>query len=82
MFHIKPSLYAFDEGDALSVSSNITKAKYCNMTNTLVLEFGGQSVYMYSALPPSIYRSFCISESKGKYFYNKIRGVYPYKKLV
>jgi hypothetical protein len=81
MKSINPLLYSFDERDELSESSNIDKAKYCSYTNTLVIKFSGGNVYLYSALPPSVYRSFCIAESKGRYFFSKIRGVYPYLKL-
>jgi len=82
MKNINPLLYSFNDNDDISdLSSNIECAKYCDYTRTLVLKFKGGAIYLYSSMPPSVYRSFCISESKGTYFYRKIRGVYPYLKI-
>ena len=81
MKSINPLLYSFDDNDQECESSNIDKVKYCSYTNTLVIKFSGGGVYLYSALPPSVYRSFCMAESKGRYFFTKIKGVYPFLKL-
>jgi hypothetical protein len=81
VFNINPLLYSFDDNDEVCESSNIEKAKYCSYTNTLVIKFGGGGVYLYSAMPPSIYRSFLMAESKGRFFYKKIKGTYPCLKL-
>ncbi len=81
MKSISPSLYSFNDNDENCCSSNIDKVKYCNYTNTMIIKFSGGGVYLYSALPPSVYRSFLIAESKGSYFAKKIKDVYPFLKL-
>jgi len=81
MFNINPLLYSFDDNKDDVESSNIEKAKYCSYTNTLVIKFSGGSAYLYSSLPPSIWRGFQISESKGRYFFMKIKDTYPCLKL-
>jgi|GEM_PF-3977450 len=81
MITINPLLYSFDDNKHRVESSNIEMVKYCHMTCTLIVKFSGGGIYLFSALPPSVYRSFCIAESKGSFFFKKIKGVYPYKKI-
>lgn len=81
MLNINPLLYSFDENKDKVSSSNIEMCKYCNITNTLFVKFAPDSIYLYSAIPPSVWRSFNMAESKGKFFYRKIKGAYPYIKL-
>jgi hypothetical protein len=82
LFNLNPKLYTFDDEDTQDIeSSNILAAKYCQKTYTLSVKFENGGVYIYSSLPPSIYRSFCIAESKGRFLFKKIRGSYPYKRI-
>ena len=81
MNSINPLLYSFDESSLVDNSTNVKAAKYCPMTNTLTVKFSGEGVYLYSALPPSVYRDFCRAESKGRFISKRIKGAYPYKRL-
>lgn len=81
MKSIYPLLYSFDEKYNVDSSSNVKAAKYCVITNTLTVKYTGDDIYLYSAMPPSVWRSFCIAESKGSFIARKIKGAYPYKKL-
>jgi len=81
MKSINPLLYSFDDSCLVDTSTNVKAAKYCSLTNTLTVKFSGDGVYLYSALPPSVYRDFCRADSKGRFISKKIRGAYPYIKL-
>lgn len=82
LFNLNPLVYKFNDEDMEGIeSSNIIAFKYCNITYTLSVKFDGGGVYIYSSLPPSIYRSFCIAESKGRFLFKRIRGSYPYKRI-
>jgi hypothetical protein len=82
LFVINPAVYKFDDKDGQGIeSSNILDIKYNHLTYTLSVKFSGGGVYIYSSLPPRVYQSFCISESKGRFLSQKIKGCYPYKKI-
>ena len=48
-------------------------------TGTRVLEvvFKSEAGYQYDNVPPEVYQALLQSESKGKYFVENIRDVYP-----
>lgn len=44
----------------------------------LEIEFNSGAVYRYLGVPARIYERLLKAESKGRYFNNEIRDVYPY----
>jgi len=44
----------------------------------LEIEFDSGAVYQYLGVPARIYEQLLTAESKGRYFNNEIRDVYPY----
>lgn len=62
-------------------SSNISAVGYDASDGTLEVEFHDGSIYQYSAVPASVYRSLLDAPSMGSYFHAHIRTTYPYRRL-
>lgn len=54
-------------------STNIVNITYLSNGN-LIIEFRGGSVYEYKNVPVALYEEFIKSDSKGKFFYAKIKN--------
>ena len=62
-------------------SSNLASVGYDPATQTLEIEFLSRSVYQYYNVPENIYRQLMAAGSKGKFFHQYIRNVYPYSRV-
>ena len=62
-------------------SSNLSRVRYEDRTNTLEIEFQGGRVYQYFDVPKQIYESLLKAESKGSFFHEQIRGHYRYARV-
>ena len=62
-------------------SSNLDSIGYSEDTKTLEVKFIKSGVYQYSDVPKEVYDNFIASESKGKFFFKNIRGVYKFVKV-
>jgi len=62
-------------------SSNIDMFEYHIGSNTLKVTFQSGDEYIYAGLPSSVFKSFYITESKGRFFHNKIKGAYTFIKI-
>ena len=60
-------------------SSNIKSIGYSEEERILQVEFNNLSVYNYKDVPKDVYDEMIVSESKGKYLYQYIKGVYEYE---
>lgn len=58
-------------------SSAIVSAGYDSDTAVLELRFTTGEVYRYFAVPPSVHRELLVAPSAGRFFGERIRGVYP-----
>jgi hypothetical protein len=62
-------------------STTLRSAGYDPTERLLELEFTSGRVYHYSGVPESEYRDLMAAESKGSYFNQNIRDVYPTGRL-
>lgn len=62
-------------------SSNLKTVGYDKVAKTLAVEFHHGGVYEYYDVPAPVYERLLAAESKGKYFYAYIKGVYAYEKI-
>lgn len=62
-------------------SSLVIEAGYDDEVRELTIRLAGKrhGVYMYFLVPRSVFRGLIESESPGRYFNQKIKGVYPYR---
>ena len=58
-------------------SSHIDAIGYDDLKEELVVKFKNGQEYTYSDVKPFVYNDFLNSESKGKFFAQNIKGVYP-----
>lgn len=63
------------------ISSNIEWLEYYPKLQILIVKFKKSSIYLYENLPSNIYHELILSESKGRYFNQRIAFVYIYHKL-
>ncbi len=63
-------------------SSSIASAGYSAETSTLEVEYRNGTVYQYFAVPRSIFDSLLGAESKGAFVSGRIRGRYPYRRVL
>jgi hypothetical protein len=57
-------------------SSTIKSVDYVTKTKTLIVEFHSGRTYHYSKVPQTVLEEFLNSDSKGRYFNQKILGKY------
>lgn len=59
-------------------SSNLRSVGYSPLQQILEVEFSTGAVYQYSGVPQDVYDEFMGAESKGSYFYQRIRSTYTF----
>lgn len=69
-------------------SSNIHSLAYDPVAKQLYIRFLGmdksgvnRATYVYDNVPLTVYRKFFTVPSKGHYFWQAVRGKYPYRKI-
>lgn len=62
-------------------SSNIYAIGYDAAERILEIQFRSGGVYRYYDVPQAVHREFMSSISKGRYFYNAIKGAFRYRKV-
>lgn len=63
------------------VSSNISRVRYDENTQTLEIEFVGGNVYQYFDVPKVVFDEIISSGSVGKYFHSQIKGHFRYVRV-
>ncbi len=58
-------------------SSSLRSVGYDSGRKILEVEFHSGGVYQYEEVPASVFEELTNAESKGRYFMNEIRDVYP-----
>jgi hypothetical protein len=64
------------------VSSNVSAFGYDADEMVLYVSFHNGSVYWYAGIDSSLYDSFMMAESKGKFVWAYLRGKYEYGRVV
>jgi hypothetical protein len=81
----EPSLYKeiLEENQWFHVqnSSNISRFRYLKEQSTLVIQFSNSGTYSYKGVSTPLIVEFIQSPSKGKFFFARIKKVYPGIKL-
>ncbi|MYZ48801.1 KTSC domain-containing protein [Propylenella binzhouense] len=62
-------------------SSAIDRLFYDDATHDLVIVFRGTGAYLYRGVPQRIYAGLLASDSKGRFFNERIRDRYPCERL-
>lgn len=62
-------------------SSNIDAIGHDASTNELHLHFKNRTQYIHSDVPRAFYQNMLQSPSKGRYYTDRIKGVFPHRKL-
>lgn len=62
-------------------SSNLASVGYDAPSRILEIEFHSGGTYQYSGVPGSVHSGLVGAASKGSYFAQNIKNVYPYKKV-
>lgn len=62
-------------------SSNIKEIGYDGETRELTVTFVNKSQYAYADVPPEIFEDFALAESAGRFFHQKVKGKFEYRKL-
>lgn len=60
-------------------SSKITKIGYNRGALKMEIHFKNGHIYLHSEVPPSYYVECAAAASIGKYYFNNIKEVFPYK---
>jgi hypothetical protein len=60
-------------------SSAIARIGYREAARELDVTFNTGRAYVYFDVPPHLYRAFLAAESKGAFFNEEIRDIYPYQ---
>lgn len=60
-------------------SSNVKSVEYDG--NDLTVNFKAGHSYVYSAVPEHIFESFATVDSAGKWFIEKVKGHFKYRKI-
>jgi hypothetical protein len=61
-------------------STTLTAAAYDDSHARMELDFHDGTRYVYSGVPPNLYRDFLCAPSQGIFFNRHIRGRFPYTK--
>lgn len=62
-------------------SSNLSRMRYDEKTNTLEIEFHGGRVYQYFDVPLHVYEGLITADSHGKFFGDQIKGHYRFTRV-
>jgi hypothetical protein len=65
----------------LVISSNLHSVGYDTNTRVLEVEFNSGGIYRYSGVPDYIYENLMRANSKGTYFDEIIKNVYPFVEI-
>ena len=63
------------------VSSNLSRIRYDQESNTLEIEFQGGRVYQYFDVPVQVFEGLRNADSLGQYFSKNIKGYYRYARI-
>lgn len=63
-------------------SSSIASVGYDDEASTLELAFHSGGVYRYADVPRDVYEGMLAADSKGRYFHERIRGRFDYRRVV
>ena len=64
----------------LLMSKTLATAVYDEFQEKLQLDFRDGSRYIYSKVPPDLFRGLLAANSKGRFFNQHIRRIFPYNK--
>lgn len=82
IFADHPALEWLLDGEWMSVNStNVDRIRYFAGDMTLDVEFHSGSWYEYFEVPPEIAAGMYSANSKGRYVWNWLRDVYPFRRL-
>jgi hypothetical protein len=62
-------------------SSNLSRIRYDEGSNTLEIEFQGGRVYQYFDVPLQVFEGLRNADSHGQYFNTYIKGHYRYARI-
>jgi KTSC domain len=62
-------------------STTLMAATYNEHRETLQLDFRDGTRYLYSRIPPTLFRELLNAASKGSFFNRRIRSRFPYAKI-
>jgi hypothetical protein len=62
-------------------STTLATVAYDETRGVLQLEFCSRAVYLYFAVPPTVYRALLGAPSKGRYFNQNIRGQFSFRPI-
>ena len=62
-------------------SSVIAAVEYDDERGTLEVEFRNGRRYVYRRVPRRVYEELLVAPSKGRFFNDRIRGVYPFGRI-
>jgi KTSC domain len=63
---------------AAVISTGIAAIGYSKRLQVLEMEFANGAVYRYKNVPASVYRNLVVSDSKGQFYHQRIRGKYRF----
>ena len=63
-------------------SSNISQIGYDELEFVLYVTFHNGSTYFYTDMPMNIWEGFLDAPSKGSYFWQNIRSIYPTERMI
>ncbi len=63
------------------LSREIEWIGYEEKNSTLQVEFIAGGIYQYDNVPRGIYHDFLSADSHGRFFENRIKGQFPYRKI-
>jgi len=66
---------------SLERSSNLSRVRYDESTNTLEIEFHGGRVYQYFDVPAHVYEGLISADSHGTFFNEQIKGYYRFARV-
>lgn len=62
-------------------SSNISAVSYDEQQQTFQVKFKTDAIYQHDGVPPEVYKAFMDAPSKGKFYADRIKRTYPFRKL-
>jgi hypothetical protein len=62
-------------------SSNLSRVRYDDKTNTLEIEFHGGRVYQYFDVPQHVFEGLIAADSHGQFFNEQIKGYYRFARV-
>lgn len=62
-------------------STTLGSAGHNAQAAVLELQFRNGAVYQYFLVPRRVYRDLLRAESKGRFFNQNIRGIFPYQRI-